>query len=116
MYCALRTVVTACAIGISGIAGIVPGAQAAFTTASTVTYNNLGQRNLTVTPTGPTTFDVLGGHSFTIAGTWGSVPTGNICAGCETQLYIAGISPLDGQIDLVDNGVIFATLSGSYSQ
>jgi hypothetical protein len=76
---------------------------APITTASSVTYDT-GSMDLTVTPTGPTTLNLTGGQSFHIEGTWAVVgdPTNGGCDGCQTQLYIAGLSPLSLQINLID--------------
>jgi len=74
------------------------------TTASAVTYE-LGIYDLTVTPTGPTTLNLTTGESFHIEGTWQSPydASNGGCFSCIHQLYIAGLSPLNLQINLYND-------------
>lgn len=93
-----------------------------YTTAPTVSYD-LDNQTLTVTPTGPTTIVVGSGASFSVAGSWSSnFNGGGGCYSCYIQTYLAGLSPLSGQIDLFDPasqgsypGSYYSSGSGTYS-
>jgi hypothetical protein len=74
------------------------------TAPASVTYE-LGIYDLTVTPDGPTVLNVAPGALFTIEGEWSSPydPTNGGCVGCFHQLYLAGLAPLAGQVNLYDD-------------
>lgn len=78
------------------------------TTAPTVTYV-FDDETLTVTPTGATTINVASGATFSVAGAWSSFYNG--ASTNETELYLAGVPPLSGQINLFDAGA-----AGSYQR
>ena len=88
-------------------------AQAAFTTAPSVTY--FTAPSLTITPTGPTTINVAPGATFNVEGAWSGGGEDPSCSLCVVQAYLAGLSPLLGQINL-DNDINFSFIqTGNYS-
>jgi hypothetical protein len=80
------------------------------TTASSVFYE-LGVFDLTVTPTGPTTLNLNAGDAFHLEGTFAAQydSTNPGCGNCRHQLYLAGLSPLSLQINLIRDGGPFQT-------
>ena len=111
ILCSILVVLGAAACGL-------PSAYAD-TTAPVVSYT-FDNQNLTITPTGPTTINVAAGGSFTVTGAWSSVYNGGDSEYIQT--YLAGLSPISGQINLFDPasqgtnpGDYLSSGSGSYS-
>ncbi len=88
-----------------------------YTTESSVSYDYVNQ-DVTITSTSPTTIDVASGSTFTISGTWSSTfISGTSCPLCQSETYLAGLSPLSVEVDLayVESEVVQSPSSGSYS-
>ncbi len=82
------------------------------TTAPTVSYA-FDNRNLTITPTGPTTINIAPGGSFTVSGAYTSFFIGG--SDDFVQTYLAGLSPLSGQLNLCLGIGFDVSCAGSYS-
>lgn len=98
----MRHLISAAALAVCLTATTVHAAP--ITTASAVTYE-LGIYDLTVTPTGPTTLNLNPGDAFHIEGSWQSpydVSNGG-CYVCTHQLYLAGLTPLNLQVNLFND-------------
>jgi hypothetical protein len=97
------------------LAGLVSAgtAEAVFTTAPSVT--SFTAPSLTITPTGLTTLAVQPGGTFSVSGGWSGGGLDPGCPDCIVQAYLAGLSPLLGQINLdVDINFPFIQ-SGNYA-
>ncbi|HQT66472.1 MAG: hypothetical protein B7Z78_00105 [Rhodospirillales bacterium 20-60-12] len=101
------------------LAGLTASASAyadVYTPATSVTYNTIG-RDFTITDNGSANIYVAPGQAFTLTGNWsiGNVNT-SYCPSCVIQLYLAGMSPLNGQADLFSGEITHNNMaSGSYS-
>jgi hypothetical protein len=95
---------------------LAPPAEAAFTTAPSVTYSG-GTWDVTYTPSDATTRTVAPGEALSVAGSWAALFTGAGCQTCSTTIYLAGMSPLTGQVDVANLDFFFLVTSrtGSYA-
>lgn len=97
---------------MANIASITP---ASFTPETSVDYGYI-HGDFTVTDSGADVLNVYAGQTFTVSGTWSTTTTNtSYCPGCIFQFYVAGLSPLSGQANLLSGGYGHTTGSGDYS-